>query len=318
MPEREDVLTPAYPAINSEPSGVSWWWGGLFFFLFGLFLIGEKVKASAPAAPRADDTRWVQMTGAIGDIVGSYDGEVGLYIKDLKTGRTFERNADQTFVSASLIKVPIMAAAFEAIQEGRIALNTRLRLKRHYRRDGSGRLKWARTGSRFPISYLVHAMITQSDNTATAMMIDLLGYDALNRSFHNFGLEQTRISPRGMSLSNRLDPSLENYTTPREMGAFLERMYKHELVNDGLSDLMLEIMKGATARSRLAEYLPDQFRLARKTGLLRGNCHDMGIIFTPSGDYVICVLTRRNHNYREAKSMISSVGQTAYLYMQHS
>jgi beta-lactamase class A len=82
---------------------------------------------------------------------------------------------------------------------------------------------------------------------------------------------------------------------------------------------MLEIMKGASySRGRLARDLPNDFKLARKTGLLRKNCHDMGIVFTPDGDYIICVLTGRNKNYEVAKGLISSVGRKAYEYMHNS
>jgi beta-lactamase class A len=258
------------------------------------------------------DPRWQQMVEALQDSVSSYDGKVGLYVKDLKSGKTFEYNSDQRFVCASLIKLPIMVATCEAIKEGRLSLDTRIRYRRQFRRAGSGEMKWTRFGSVFPLSALLYAMITHSDNTATAMVIDQLGYDYLNAEFSQFGLEATRIHPTGMSLSNYIDPSLDNYTTPREMGGLLEKIYKHQVVGDGLCDLMLEIMKRANSRNRLAKDLPRNWALARKTGLLRKNCHDVGIVFSPSGDYVICVLTGQNHNYRVAKGFIANVGRKAY------
>lgn len=247
----------------------------------------------------------------------SYNGDVGILIKDLKSGRTFEYHADHTFVSASLIKVPIMIATFEAIREGKISLNTRIKYKKSFRRDGSGNLKWARAGAYYPLSYLIYQMVTKSDNTATAMIIDLLGYDYLNHKFATMGLNATRIAPTGMSLASRLlDPAMDNYTTPREMAELLEKIYKHQVVTDGLSDLMIEIMKGANARTRLAKNLPNQWQLARKTGLLRKNCHDVGIVFAPEGDYILCVLTNgKTENYRMAKGLISNVGKQAYEYI---
>ncbi len=148
------------------------------------------------------------------------------------------------------------------------------------------------------------------------MVIDLLGYDYLNSRFSDFGLNVLRIAPSGMSLASRLDPSLDNYTTAREMGFLLEKIYRHEIVNDGLSDLMLEIMKGANSRTRLARYLPADWKIARKTGLLRKNCHDVGIVFAPEGDYVLCVLTGQNRTYENAKGLIASVGRQTYEYIE--
>ncbi len=298
--------------------GVSWWWAGLVLFVFGLFFFGRSSRAvsSTDFSPRAD-ARWDRMVENIQKVSAAYNGDVGIFIKDLKTGRTFEYHTDHTFVSASLIKLPIMVATFEAIHEGKISLNTRLKYKKSYRRDGSGNLKWARAGAYYPLSYLIYQMVTKSDNTATAMIIDLLGYDYLNQKFEKMGLNATRIAPSGMSLASRLvDPAMDNYTTPREMAELLEKIYKHQLVSDGLSDLMIEIMKGANTRTRLAKNLPTDWQFARKTGLLRKNCHDVGIVFAPEGDYVLCVLTNnKTNNYKTAKGFISNVGKQAYDYI---
>ncbi len=300
---------------------VSWWWAGMVFFLFGFYFFARPTKAvvSSPL-PSPTDVRWNAMVKNIEEMVQGYNGDVGIYIKNLKNGRTYEYHTEHSFVCASLIKLPIMAATFEAIHEGRITLNTRIRYRRNYRREGSGVLKWARPGAYYPLSYLIYQMITKSDNTATAMIIDLLGYDYLNEKFAKMGLQATRIAPTGMSLASRLsNPALDNYTTPVEMASILEKIYKHQMVSDGLSDLMLEIMKGANSRTRLSKNLPQDWQFARKTGLLRKNCHDVGIVFSPEGDYILCVLTNgRTENYKVAKGLISSVGKQAYEYIDQS
>ncbi len=292
---------------------------GMFFaFAFVSIFVLEKQKsqqveaAPTPVKDIREEARWTAMQNTMADLISHYDGDVGVYIKDLKTNRIYAHNADDAFISASLIKLPIMIATFEAIWQGKLTLNMKIKLERQYRRDGSGRLKWAHSGVSYPVSQLIYMMMTRSDNTATAMLIDKLGYDYLNEQFKEFGLVATRINPSGMSLANYLKPSQDNYTTPREMGLLLEKLYKHELVNDGLSDLMLEIMKGADSKSRLAEQLPAQWKLARKTGLLRKNCHDVGIVYTPQGNFIICVLTGHNRTYHKAKGIIASIGRTAY------
>lgn len=289
-------------------------WVVLVLSIAALFIWGHFSNPSAATAPlpAPSDPRWTQVIASLQDVIHNYNGEVGLYMKDLKTGKTFEYNADERFASASLIKLPVMAAACRAMVEGKLALNTPITYRRQYRRGGSGHMKWMRTGSSFPISSLIYAMIADSDNTATAMVVDKLGYDYLNSSFESFGLTTTRINAQGMSLSNRLDPAVENYTTPREMGALLEKIYRKELVGNGFSDFMLEVLKGANHPNRLAKDLPRSWALARKTGLLRKNCHDVGILYSPSGDYVICVLTGQNTNYRLAKGFIASVGRRTY------
>jgi beta-lactamase class A len=255
----------------------------------------------------------------VSDKVDNYKrGEVGVYIKDLQTGKTFEHHSDDAFVSASLVKLPILVAACQAIVDGKWSLNTPIKIKRSNRRLGSGELKWARVGATYPLSHILYVMITDSDNTATAHVIDYLGYDYLNDCFKKVGLDITRVNPTGLSLANRIDPALDNYTSAHEMGSLLEKIYKHQIVSDGMCDLMLEILKGANHKSRLAKSLPRHWSLARKTGLLRKNCHDVGILFSPSGDYLICVMTGRNANYRMAKSFIATLGRDAYEVLSNS
>lgn len=310
----------SHPKINAnqrkKPSFKGAYWTILVFLLFFLFLwdFSKKSEAVALQQPRQEAT-WDDMALALKDAIDRYPGEVGLFVKDLRSGRTFEYNADNLFVSASLIKVPIMAATFQAVKEGKIDLASKLRFNRRYRREGAGKIRYAQNGTLFSLDRLVQDMMKYSDNTATAMLVDQLGYEYLNDCFGKFGFETTRINPMGMSLSNRIDPTLDNYTTPREMAVFLEKIYRYQINTPELSERMVQIMKGVNSRNRLARYLPRDWQLAHKTGLLRRNCHDVGIVYTPRGDYIICVLTSQNYNYRMAKSFISTLSKRAYARM---
>ena len=303
-----------------------WLWVGLFLVLTFVFVVKKPplTASSSVAAPRpvvlmqAPDPNWQEMVGALNVVMKKYDGRVGIYLKNLKTGQTFEQNADDEFVTASLIKVPIMAAVFQAIHDNRFSLDSTMILRQRHIRGGSGDLQYARLGRRFHLSKVLYKMITRSDNTACQMFIDLLGYDYLNQKFGEFGLKTTRIASTGMSLAAHLDSVYDNHTTPREMAMLLEKIYRHQLVSDGSSDLMIEIMKHAEGRSRLAKFLPKKWVLARKGGLLRKNLHDCGIVYTPKTDFIICVMTQENKTYRKAKSLIANIGQTTYTYLSRT
>jgi beta-lactamase class A len=293
-------------------------WATMVFVLFFLFIAAKPNKNTAVEPAPSFEPSWMQMESAISDVVDSYDGDVGVYIKNLKTGYVYERAADRQFVTASLIKMPIMAATFQAIKEDRLSLDSQIVLRKRHIRYGSGHMKWARVGQRFRVADILYQMISHSDNTATEMLIDLFGYEYLNKAFNGFGLNVTQINPMGMSLSDKLSSEFDNHTTAREMGMLLEKIYDRELVNDGYSDLMMEIMKRADDPHRLGKFLPKNWVLARKTGLLRKNCHDCGIVFTPKGDFIICILTSNNTTYKKAKGFIANIGQTAYEYIGRS
>ncbi|MDD2805721.1 MAG: class A beta-lactamase-related serine hydrolase [Elusimicrobiales bacterium] len=288
---------------------------------FAVWRAGQLITGSLAPEPEPRkvvespirDAEWLAMVAGLEKLSRSYSGRVGIYIKDLETGKTWDYNSKRQFPSASLIKVPIMAAIFEKIKAGQLSLDTQIRLTRSGRVGGSGSLKWVRDGTSLSVMEIIYKMITESDNTATKMLIDAVGMDYLAAGFRALGLERTNITPEGMSLSSR-PVRRENYTTAREMGSLLERIYAGELVSREASEFMLDVLKHTKSRSRLRKGLPLGWEIGHKTGLLRRNCHDVGIVFSPRGDFVIAVLTSEAPNYTVAKNFIAKVAKLTYQY----
>jgi len=177
------------------------------------------VSARPQAAPlnwTADDREWSQMASQLEKLAVKFPGRMGIFLKDLKTGREWAYHADELFPSASLVKVPIMASVFTKFRTNELDLDEQLVLRRDEKRGGSGTLRRLRSGTRVSVRRLLEKMITESDNTAANMLINRVGMDYLQNNFAKLGLNRTGIHPEGMSLSSF--PVLrENYTTPREM-----------------------------------------------------------------------------------------------------
>ncbi|MFA6030021.1 MAG: serine hydrolase [Elusimicrobiota bacterium] len=240
-----------------------------------------------------------------------YPGRMAIYVKDLKRGWEWSTHADDLFPSASLIKLPIMIGVFEKISRGELALSQELTLKRRLRVGGSGSLKWWRDGSKLTVRQLIDHLIVESDNTAMRILIDEVGMGYLQRQFQQMGLVYTEIYPEGLSLQSG-NVKYENFTTAREMSMLMEKIYRKEIVDPFSDELMLEILKHKRARSRLAKSLPVGWEIAHKTGLLRRACHDVSIVFSPDGDYVLTVLTGQNASYPYAKEYIARIGKITY------
>lgn len=292
---------------------------GLFVYFGGgrlmrLALIPERESYRSQIVENpVNDEEWQTMVTSLENTAYNYRGHVGIYLRDLNSGRTWEYNADRLFPSASLIKLPIMASVFDKIQSGALSLDTQIKLTRRDRIGGSGSLKWVREGTSLSVMEIIYKMITESDNTATKMLIDHAGIGYYQRTFEKLGLVYTRIYPEGLSLtSGRV--ARENYTTAREMSGLLERIYRGELVDKNSSEAMLEFLKATKSRSRLRKGLPIGWEIGHKTGLLRHSCHDVGIVFSPRGDYIIAVLTGDVPDYTSAKSFISKVARLTYEY----
>lgn len=286
----------------------------------GSFAVGRLLTRAQSASPipvsaapvaRIDPDEWRSLAEAVNKRAQNYSGSAGYIIKDLHTGAVVASHADNLFLSASLIKLPILCAAYQAAEEGRLSLSMPVTLAKGDRRGGSGILKLAPLGSVYTNRELLELMIIHSDNTAAELLIRQLGYDYLQETFTRLGLQDTRIHQEGFRLSSRA-VSQDNETSPRDMALLLEKIYRRELVSPVASEQMLDILKRQKLRDRLPRYLPTGWTIAHKTGLLRRACHDVGIVFSPKGDYMICVLTARDRNYKSAKQFIASIGRITF------
>jgi len=281
-------------------------------------LAGDGVH-STPMAPAPDTAQgiavnpddWQSLADAVSARADQFGGNVGYIIKDFRSGQVASANSGGTFPSASLIKFPILCAAFQAVEERKLSLGTPITLQRGDKRGGSGILKLTLAGTVYTNRELLEAMIVHSDNTAAELLIRQLGYDYLQKTFARLGLHDTVITPDGFRLTSRRVTE-DNITSPRDMAYLLEKIYKRELVSAEASEQMLDIMKHQKLRDRLPRFLPIGWEIAHKTGLLRRACHDVGIVFSPRGDYLICVLTSHDVTYKTAKRFIASVGRITF------
>lgn len=237
--------------------------------------------------------------------------KIGYVIKDLKTGAEISLNKDEIFPSASLVKLPIMACVYQAENDGVLSLNDKIKMKLSHKARGSGILKHYSTGSKFSIATLVELMITHSDNTATNMLTDLLGFDYINKMLKKWGLKHTNFSRRIMDLTAR-SRGIENYTTPQEIAYLLEKIYRNQLVSKEASSQMLSILKNQRIKDRIPRYLPFYTEVAHKTALMRDVCHDAGIIFADNTDILVVVLTK-DIKPRLAKGIIGMIAYKTYL-----
>jgi beta-lactamase class A len=108
-------------------------------------------------------------------------------------GSSYILNAGKTMRSASLIKLPILTCALEKVARGELSLEQRHVLKTDEVAGGAGILHTLQDGLPLTLYDLLTFMIIVSDNTATNMVIDLCGQDAINAYMQNLGLTQTKL-----------------------------------------------------------------------------------------------------------------------------
>jgi len=259
---------------------------------------------------------WRDLRQSVTSEISGFNGYPGIVIKDMDTGWEFSYEKAQIFPSASLAKIPLMAACFIAADQGRIKLGRNIALKPGDKLTGSGMLKDMPAGSTFSVERLIGLMIYDSDNTATNILTDLAGIDYVNKAFKNFGLKNTNLSRKIADYKSR-DNGIENYTTAEDMALLLEKIYRKELGNKNVSDKCISMLKLNRINDRIPKYLPAEIIVAHKTGLEREVCHDAGIVFTRTGDFIIVVLTKHaNPDSSASKQFIAKISSIVYKYFE--
>ena len=258
------------------------------------------------------ETEWQNLSLKLRSEINRFRGTSGIFIKDLKFAFEFTHNENELFPSASLAKIPIMAAAFKAEHEGILDLGLEVRLNNSDKMPGAGTLKSMSAGTVFTFKELLGLMVSISDNTATNMVTRVLGIEYINDAIKEFGLQNSRLNRRVADYDAR-EIGIENYTTPRDMALILEDMYRGKLVSEDASQDCLDLLLDPRSRDRIPKYLPENIRAVHKTGLERGVCHDAGIVFDPRGDFLICVLTRHSDpNSIPSKNFIARIAKLVY------
>ncbi len=265
---------------------------------------------------KARKSGWQELQKRLKAEINRFKGKSGIVIKDLETGWEFSHDAQELFPSASLTKIPLMAACFLAAEQNNFRLDRNIALKSSDKLSGSGILKDMPAGSVFSVDRLIGLMIYESDNTAANILTNLVGFNYLNGAFKTFGIRNTKLSRKIADYRLR-DKGIENYTTAVDMALLLDKMYQRRLGDKNVSDRCISVLKLTRMNDRIPKYLPPEITVAHKTGLEYGVCHDAGIVFTRKGDFIIVVLTKQSGtNSPAAKEFIARISRHVYKYFE--
>jgi beta-lactamase class A len=209
-------------------------------------------------------------------------------VLDLATGYHVGYNEGAMMPAASTIKVPVMVEVFKKLEAGSFDLDRRVTLLESDKDYGSGDLCDAPDGSTYTVSELLEKMIDISDNTATNMLIRLVGLHSINGEMVSLGLDHTHL--RGYVKTDAWSIRQTLQSSPSDMVHLLSMMAKRELVDDWSSNEMISILEGDQINTLLPEPLPQGIPIAHKTGSFFDTLNDVGIVYSDT-PYVIAVMT---------------------------
>jgi beta-lactamase class A len=272
--------------------------------------ISAASKATPPLAKPVIKPENIALKQSLQTVIDRYPGfQPHLSIVDVN-GSVVDVGGAKVLPAASTIKIPILIALFQQIDQGKIKLDEQLTLQKSMLAAGSGSLGKSPAGSKFSVQEVATKMITISDNTAANLLIDRLGgQDQLNLQFRSWGLLNTNIrSPL---------PDFEgtNITSPQELVKLLSGLKsKPGILSDSSRQTVLEILRQTKRNTMLPAGIDDdQAKIAHKTGEIATLVADAGLVELANGQsYLLVAMVQRPSNNQLAEILIKQLSQAVY------
>ena len=254
----------------------------------------------APIAVRADTIALRRTLDAIAD---AHHGIVGYVVHNLDSGERLTRRADETFPTASLIKVPILVALFDLVEKKQIALDDRLTVLPIDQVAGSGVLQRLHGGAVVTVHDAAWLMIIISDNTATNLLLDRVAIRRVWTKMEALGLLHTKVHSKTFQrfTSVAMDSSVKyglGVTTPGEMARLYELLARGQAVSAKADSLMLAMME-QNEDDQLMQRYTYGVRAATKTGAVDAARTECSLFYLQSR-VVACAMTKENVDQRYA------------------
>ena len=258
----------------------------------------------------------------------AYSGKWTCALTDLTTGEHIAVDEDAVMPTASLIKVPVLVALYQAVHDGRLKLEDRTTYEAVHNCGGSGVLQHMTPGVEMSVRDAALLMIIVSDNAATNMCVDLAGLDHVNDTMASLGFHNTHLFQRWGDRKAGLDARKMWVSNAGDMCALFALIARHEAVSPDASEDMLRIMRRLNGRAELSKYLPwnemnmlsnpRQNWVAEKGGSFINGIRAGGAIFhSQQGHFSMAVfceggLSGRTDSNAEGNLLVGAMGKAAW------
>lgn len=223
-------------------------------------------------------------------IVDASSAVVGLAALDLTTGETLTVNEQKIFPQASAIKIPILMEVFKQAHQRKLSLSDKKEVTGSVHVGGSGILQQFRDPVTLSLRDLCTLMVSQSDNTATNVIIGTVGMDNVNKTLQELGCTHTKLQ-RYMIDTTAAAQGRENVSTPADAVTILQLLYQGKFINKEVSAQVIDVMKkNPRSNSRIAAALPPNVPIAFKPGGLVGVSTEWTIVYLNKRPYAIAVM----------------------------
>ncbi len=230
-------------------------------------------------------------------LTADFKGDVGIYVKQLKTGKTVAIQADSIFPTASMVKIPILIGIMDKLNKKELSYHQPLIYKDSLLYEGEDILGSFKDGETIQLAKIMMLMMTTSDNTASLWLQSLAGTGTrINELMAQLGLEHTRVNSRTPGRKENQQVYGWGQTTPREMVTLMEMIYRGQVIDKAASDQMLRIMGRNFWDEEAISVHPPTVFIASKNGAVNASRSETLLVMAPKGPYIFSIITKNQQD----------------------
>jgi D-alanyl-D-alanine carboxypeptidase (penicillin-binding protein 5/6) len=256
-------------------------------------------------------------------LIEAHQGKVAVVIRHLGTGEQFVWRENEVQPAASLIKLPVMVAAYRMADQSKLDLTKLITLKDEDKVPGSGILSGHfSAGLTLSLRDAVRLMIRYSDNTATNLVVDQIGLPTTADTMESLGFPETRLNSKVYRGDTSIVPERSRIyglgsTTALETVNLLEQLHEGTIASRESCAAMIEHLLACDDKQMLVRELPSGTKVAHKTGAVNESRCSAGIVYGPENSFAICVLTTDNKDRswkddNAAQVLIGEIARAAF------
>lgn len=265
----------------------------------------EEANAMAVAPATVTDTS--EAEGAVEALLAGNEDEVFVSVRMLDGSGRFDFGGDEPVQSASMIKLLVLAEYLDEVDSGELSPTDTYTLAYSDVVSGSGSMQDDRIGTQYALDEVARRMVYQSDNTATNVLIDLMGMDDIMERAAELGLDGTVLTHKLMLTASDYS---HNEICANDAVFILEGIANGSVASAEACERAEEFLLEQEDDEGLAEGLPEDVAFGHKTGTVDGIRHDGGIVYAEH-PYAICVLTS-GLGYSEANELMARISAAVY------
>lgn len=256
------------------------------------------------------------------NVISGFRGDVGIYVRNIKTGHYAEINADTVFPTASIVKIPILIGVFDKIEKGELQYHQPLVYRDSAKYGGSGIMQYFKDSTDTELSVLLALMMSYSDNTASLWNQALAGGgERINQLMEQYGMHVTRVNSRTAGRQEIWKIYGWGMTTPREMATLMLKIRNGEIISKSASERMYRLMTHPYYDEGAISAIPPYVQAAHKSGAVDASRSEVVYVNAPHGEYVFYVGTKNIADQswtddNEASNLIRKVSKYLWEYFE--